>query len=386
MKAAIFHGVGQELTMEQVNVDTLQDHEVLVRTAASGVCHSDLHNIDGILPREAPSILGHEAAGIVEQIGSGVTYVKPGDHIIARGAFCGECKQCLTGNMTRCTERPGRTPEDAPRFTLDGTPVHAAISSFAEQMLLHERAIVKIREDMPLDAASLIGCGVITGLGAVINTARVEPGSTVAVFGVGGIGLSAIQGAHISGARQIIAVDLIDHKLETAKQLGATHAVNASSQDPVEAIRELSDGGVDYSFEAIGLTNVTIQAVECLGLGGTATLDRRHPRRPDDPAGRSHALRREEAAGLLDGVDPPPHRLPEARRVLHAGPAEAGRDDLAPWQARRGQRHVCLDEGGRGRATGHRLRVDADVDGPPVRVLARARLGAPHSSRWRWLI
>ena len=272
MKAAIFHGVGQELTMEQVNVDTLQDHEVLVRTAASGVCHSDLHNIDGILPREAPSILGHEAAGIVEQIGSGVTYVKPGDHIIARGAFCGECKQCLTGNMTRCTERPGRTPEDAPRFTLDGTPVHAAISSFAEQMLLHERAIVKIREDMPLDAASLIGCGVITGLGAVINTAQVEPGSTVAVFGVGGIGLSAIQGAHISGARQIIAVDLIDHKLETAKQLGATHAVNASSQDPVEAIRELSDGGVDYSFEAIGLTNVTIQAVECLGLGGTATL------------------------------------------------------------------------------------------------------------------
>ena len=276
MKAAVFNGPQKELTIEDVDVDEPRDYEVLVRTAASGVCHSDLHYIDGTgLTMGVPGILGHEAAGVVEQVGAKVTHVQPGDHIIARGSFCGTCKQCLTGNSHRCTNKPGRASDDTPLWSLRGDRVYSSgsnISSFAQEMLLHENGLVKIDPRMPLDAASLIGCAVITGFGAVTHTAKLEPGSTAAVFGAGGIGLSAIQGARITGARQIIAVDLNDEKLAVAKEFGATDGVNASSGDPVAAVRELSDGGVDYSFEAIGNARVATQAIESLGIGGTAIL------------------------------------------------------------------------------------------------------------------
>ena len=276
MKAAIFHGQHQPLTIEDTQIDDPGDHEVRVRTVASGVCHSDYHYIEGTLPMGIPAILGHEAAGVVEQVGAKVTHVQLGDHVIACGsAFCGECRQCLTGHANRCTQRPFRTMEDAPRVTLDGQRVHSSasnISSFAEEMLLTENGIVKIDKDIPLDAAALVGCGVITGVGAALNAAKVAPGSTVAVFGCGGIGLSAIQGAYIAGARQIIAVDLMEDKLKTAREFGATHIVNAGEVDPVEAIHELSGGGVDYSFEAIGVAKVVEQCVNALGIGGTATI------------------------------------------------------------------------------------------------------------------
>ena len=277
MKAAIFNGVDQELTIGQADIDEPGPHEVLVRTVASGVCHSDYHYMDGRLPMGVPATLGHEAAGVVERVGPNVDYVQPGDHIIACGsAFCGSCKQCLTGNPHRCVDKPFRSvTDDPPRVTQNGQRVHSSasnISSFAEQMLLHEHGLVKIEKDIPLDSASLIGCGVITGVGAVINAAKVKPGSTVAVFGAGGIGLSAIQGAYISGARQIIAVDLVDAKLETAREFGATHTINGSQEDAVERIQAISDGGVDYSFEAIGLASVAMQCVQSLGFGGTATI------------------------------------------------------------------------------------------------------------------
>ena len=276
MKAAVMHAVHQPLTVEEIEIDEPREHEIVVRTVASGVCHSDLHYIEDKLPMNTPAILGHEAAGIVEAVGPKVTYVQPGDHVIACGsAFCGECKECLTGHPNRCVSKPFRSLEDPPRLTLKGERVHNSLSniaSFAETMLLSDRGVVKVRDDMPLDVASLVGCGVITGVGAVLNAAKVEPGSSVAVFGVGGVGLSAVQGAYLSGARQIIAVDLFDSKLETARELGATDAVNASQEDPVEAIRRLSDGGVDYSFEAIGNARVALQCVEALGLGGLATI------------------------------------------------------------------------------------------------------------------
>ena len=272
----MFNGPQKELTIEEVDIDEPRDHEVLVRTAASGVCHSDLHYIDGTgLTMGVPGILGHEASGVVEAVGSKVTHVQPGDHIIARGSFCGTCEQCLTGNSHRCINKPGRGPDDTPQWSLKGERVHSSgsqISSFAEQMLLHENGLVKIDKRMPLDGASLIGCAVITGFGAVVHTAKVEPGASVAIFGAGGIGLSAVQGAAISGARQIIAVDLLDSKLEIAREFGATDTVNASSGDPAAAIRELSSGGVDYSFEAIGNATVATQAIESLGIGGTAIL------------------------------------------------------------------------------------------------------------------
>jgi S-(hydroxymethyl)glutathione dehydrogenase/alcohol dehydrogenase len=277
MKAAIFHGAHQDLTMEEVEIDKPMAREVLVRTVASGVCHSDLHFVEGLYPMAAPAILGHEAAGIVEEVGEHVTYVKPGDHVIAcLSVFCGHCEQCLTGHPNRCTNpETRRSRSDPPKLRWKDQPVmqFANISSYAERMLLHENAIVKIREDFPLDQAALIGCGVTTGVGAALNPAKVEPGSTVAVFGAGGVGLAAIQGARIAGARMIIAVDIVESKLAKAKELGATHIVDGSSRDPVQAIRDLTDGaGVDYSFEAIGLKQVAEQAFDCLARGGTATV------------------------------------------------------------------------------------------------------------------
>jgi S-(hydroxymethyl)glutathione dehydrogenase/alcohol dehydrogenase len=276
MKAAVFHGPHQPLTIEQVDIDAPRAREIVVRTVASGVCHSDLHFVDGYYPHPAPAVLGHEAAGIVEAVGDLVTYVQPGDHVIAcLSVFCGHCDQCLTGHPNLCGSlETRRAPEDHPRLSQNGQVVHQFIhiSSYAEMMLLHENAVVKIREDIPLDRAALIGCGVMTGVGAVLNTARIEPGSTVAVFGAGGVGLSAMQGARIAGARQIIAVDVVESKLATARELGATHVVDASSHDPVSAIKEMTGGGVDYSFEAIGLKVAAEQAFNCLRSGGTATV------------------------------------------------------------------------------------------------------------------
>ena len=276
MKAAVFHGVNQPLTIEEVEIDNPMPHEIVVRTVASGVCHSDLHFIEGLYPFPTPAILGHEAAGIVEAVGDQVTYVRPGDHVIAcLSVFCGECEKCLTGRMQLCTNpSTRRTVTDPPKLRQNSTAINqfANISGYAEKMLLHEHAVVKITPEMPLDRAALIGCGVTTGLGAVLNTAKIEPGTRVAVFGAGGVGLAAIQGARIAGARQIIAVDMVESKLATARELGATHIVDASSHDPVTAIKDMTGGGVDYSFEAIGLKSATEQAFYCLAPGGTATV------------------------------------------------------------------------------------------------------------------
>ncbi|MFZ0660739.1 MAG: Zn-dependent alcohol dehydrogenase, partial [Candidatus Binataceae bacterium] len=252
--------------------------EVKIRTVASGVCHSDLHFVDGLYPYAAPAVLGHEAAGIVEEVGRQVTYVKPGDHVIAcLSVYCGGCEQCMSGHPNRCTNKAAtqRDPKDKPRLSQKGKLINQFldVSSYCERMLLHENAIVKISDDIPLDRAALVGCGVTTGVGAVLNTAKVEPGSTVAVFGCGGVGLAAIQGARIAGARKIIAVDMFEGKLAMAKRLGATDTVDASSSDPIDEIKKLTGGaGVDYAFEAIGLKKAAEQAFNSLRPGGTATV------------------------------------------------------------------------------------------------------------------
>ncbi len=277
MKAAVFHGPNQPLTIEELDLDKPKAREIVVRTVASGVCHSDLHFVEGLWPFPAPAVLGHETAGIVEEVGELVSSVQPGDHVIGcLSAFCGTCEQCLRGRPYLCRSPETQRPPTEPKLKLAGTDTavnqFANISSFAERMLLHENAAVKIREDMPLDRAALIGCAIVTGVGAALRTAAVEPGSTTAVFGAGGVGLAVIQGCYIAGARQIIAVDVVESKLGLAKELGATHLVDASAGDPVQRIRELSGGGVDYSFEAIGLKAVAEQAVTCLKPGGTATI------------------------------------------------------------------------------------------------------------------
>lgn len=276
MKAAIMREVNAPLQIEEVQISKPMAREVLIRTSAVGVCHSDLHILHGTYPRELPTILGHESAGIVEQVGSAVIGLKPGDHVITcLSAFCGHCEHCLTGHMSRCqSPEVDRGENDAPRLSQNGERIHqfANLSSFAEQMLVHEHAVVKIREDMPMDRAALIGCGVTTGAGAVITTAKVRPGTTVAVIGCGGVGLSAINGAAIAGAGRIIAVDMHPNKLELAKQFGATDIVNASEGDPVAQVVDMTNGGVHYSFEAIGMKVTAEQSFRMLCSGGVATV------------------------------------------------------------------------------------------------------------------
>jgi S-(hydroxymethyl)glutathione dehydrogenase / alcohol dehydrogenase len=276
MKAAVFQATHQPMTIEDVTVDEPLDRELIVRTVATGVCHSDVHYTEGISnPGFLPAVLGHEAAGIVESVGPGVTEVRPGDHVIVcLSAFCGQCEYCLTGRTHLCDAKPNRTPDQRPRLTWNGQALwqHQGMGAYGEQMLVHENGVVKIPDEMPLDAAALLSCGVLTGVGAALFTAKVAPGSRVAVFGVGGIGMSAIQGARIAGARQIIAIDLLDSKLERARDFGATHTVNASTDDPVETIRAMTNGGVDYAFEAIGLPVTVEQAFEAIRNGGVATV------------------------------------------------------------------------------------------------------------------
>jgi S-(hydroxymethyl)glutathione dehydrogenase/alcohol dehydrogenase len=276
MKAAVFREVNQPMEVEDIDVSKPGPREVLIRTAAAGVCHSDLHFFNGTYPGITPMVLGHESAGVVEQVGSDVHYVKPGDHVITcLSVFCGHCEHCLTGHMSLCQEpETRRTEGEEPRISQSGSVLQqfANLGSFAEYMLVHEHAVAKIREDMPLDRAALIGCGVTTGVGAVIHTAKVEPGSTVAVIGCGGVGLSCINGAAIAGASRVIAVDMVPSKLELARKFGATDVVNASEGDPIAQVHELTDGGVHYSFEAIGLKITAEQAFGMLRNGGTATV------------------------------------------------------------------------------------------------------------------
>jgi S-(hydroxymethyl)glutathione dehydrogenase/alcohol dehydrogenase len=276
MKAAVLREINQPLEIEDVEHGDPGPREVLVRTVAAGVCHSDLHFQNGSYPYQLPAVLGHESAGIVEAVGQDVTYVKPGDHVITCvSAFCGHCEYCLTGHMSLCHEPELQRPLDQPqRLSKHGESLSQFlnVSSFAEYMLVHEHAIVRIREDMPLDRAALIGCGVTTGVGAVIHTAKVEPGSSVAVIGCGGVGLSAINGAAIAGAAQVIAIDMVQSKLDLARKFGATHVINSAEVDVKEAVRELTSGGVHYSFEAVGLKQTAEQAFKILARGGTATI------------------------------------------------------------------------------------------------------------------
>jgi S-(hydroxymethyl)glutathione dehydrogenase/alcohol dehydrogenase len=276
MRAAVLTEVNKPLEILEVGVDQPRPNEVLIRTATAGVCHSDLHFQEGKYPCECPTILGHEAAGVVEAVGVDVNYVSPGDHVITCVSMaCGDCRQCFRGKPHLCShEGLVRLPEDTPRLTLGGDRVHqfGDLSCYAEQMLVHEKAVVKINKDLPLDKAALLGCSVVTGIGAVQNTAKVGPGDTIAVVGCGGIGLNAIQGARIAGAERIIAVDRIVDKLELARTFGATDTVNASEVDAVATILEMTGGGVDHAIEAVGLKQTAEQCFGMLGVGGTATV------------------------------------------------------------------------------------------------------------------
>ena len=277
MKAAVLHSANEPLTVEDVELAKPRAREVLLRTAFAGLCHSDLHFIEGLYPHPTPCVLGHESSAIVEAVGNDVTYVKPGDHVITcLSVFCGTCVQCVTGHPNLCENTDVKMPPGVSRrLSWRGGELmnqFLNLSSFAEQMLVHENAMVKINPDIPLDRAALIGCGVVTGVGAVFNAAKVEPGTTVAVIGCGGVGLSAVNGAALAGAERIIAVDTVASKLEIAHTLGATDTLNASKTDPVQAVKDMTGGGVHYAFEALGTKGTAEQAFAMLRPGGTATI------------------------------------------------------------------------------------------------------------------
>lgn len=276
MKAAILHTPREPLTIEEVQIAKPGPREVLIRTVAVGVCRSDLHFVDGAYPHPLPTIPGHEAAGIVEAVGSEVTMVKPGDAVVTcLSAFCGHCDQCVTGHLSLCTDdSTRRKPGEPPRLMMGDKVVHQMLnlSAYAEQMLVHEHACVAINPDMPLDRACVIGCAVTTGAGAVFHAADVSPGETVAVVGCGGIGLAAVNAAKIAGAGRIIAIDPVPEKRALARKLGATDAVDAASEDAAAEVIELTKGGVHHAIEAVGRVASGEMAVKVLRRGGTATI------------------------------------------------------------------------------------------------------------------
>jgi S-(hydroxymethyl)glutathione dehydrogenase/alcohol dehydrogenase len=276
MKAAVLREVGKPLQIEDVQINKPGPREVLIRTKAAGLCHSDLHFMEGSYPTILPAVLGHESAGVVEAVGSEVRTVKVGDHVITcLSAYCGHCDQCLTGHLSLCVSpETKRGADDEPRLSAATGPMaqYLNLSSFAEQMLVHEHACVAIRKDMPLDRAALIGCSVMTGVGAAIHTSSVRPGETVAVIGLGGVGLAAVNGAAIAGAGRIIAIDTVSSKSNLAKEFGATDFIDASQTDAVKEVLEMTKGGVHHSFEAIGLSKTAEQAFMMLRRGGTANV------------------------------------------------------------------------------------------------------------------
>ena len=280
-RTAILYAPGEAIRVEEVELDPPKDHEVQVKLVAAGVCHSDYHLVSGELPGYMPMALGHEGAGIVEAVGSAVTNCMPGDHVVLSFIpSCGTCYYCTRGHTNLCNM--GASILMGPQ--LDGTfRMHnsngedvgqmCVISTFSERTVAPDMSVVKVADYYPLNKAVLVGCGVPTGIGAVIHRAKVEAGSTVMVIGCGGIGMNAVQGAALAGARMVIAVDTVDFKLEKSKEFGATHTINAKTQDVVQIVKDLTWGaGVDYAFEAIATPATIGQAYACLGKNGTVVV------------------------------------------------------------------------------------------------------------------
>lgn len=277
MKAAVCYEVNKPLVVEEVDLDPPGPGEVKVRLAAAAICHSDLHFLLGDMPTKLPGVAGHECSGYVDELGEGVTSVKPGDHVVMAPVTggCGHCVNCMLGYRNLCTER-GSPPQPHHR-TKKGEPIAplaGPVGGFAEYTVVNQYQCAKIPDDMPMDRAALLGCAVITGFGAVINRAQVKPFQSVAVFGIGGVGVNTVQGAIFCGAHPVIGVDILDNKLEIAKIFGATHTVNSAKvEDPVQAIRDITDGrGVDYSFIMTPSIDAVRQGSSVLGPRGMEVI------------------------------------------------------------------------------------------------------------------
>jgi S-(hydroxymethyl)glutathione dehydrogenase/alcohol dehydrogenase len=281
VKAAVCRETRRPVAVEDVTLEAPRAQEVLVRIAAAGVCHSDYSVVTGVMPARLPCVLGHEGAGTVEEVGPGVAEVAPGDRVaLSWVAQCGACFYCENGEPHLCAlgariNQRFRMPDGSTRLHRDGVELQAfsALGAMAERVVAPARSVVRLPPDAPLEKAALLGCAVTTGVGAVVNTARVEPGSRVAVFGVGGVGLNVVQGAVLAGAATIVAVDVSARKLALAEAFGATHTVDASAREPAAAVRELTQGrGADYAFEAVGRKESIEAAYDATRRGGTCVV------------------------------------------------------------------------------------------------------------------
>ena len=323
MKAAVLHAPNTGLAIEQVSVAKPGPREVLIQTRACGACHSDLHFVDGAYPTPMPAIPGHEAAGVVEAVGSDVTAIKVGDHVVTCfSAFCGRCEFCLSGRMALCVDpSTKRRRSEEPRVSLGGTPVHQLLNvgGYAEQLLVHENAAVAIDRDMPLDRAALMGCAVVTGAGSIFNTAGVRAGEDVAVIGCGGIGLAAMNAAKIAGARRIVAIDPVPAKRALAEQVGATDSFDSAGEMLKEKVVELTKGGVHHAIEAVGRISAGTLALSILRRGGTATIVGMMPLREALPMSAMDLLAEKKLQGCLMGSNRFPIDIPRLVDFYLAG-------------------------------------------------------------------
>jgi len=281
IKAAVLFETGGEFSIERLELSEPRDDELLVRIVGVGICHTDLVARDGHMPvPPPPSVFGHEGAGVVEKVGARVTKVKPGDHVVLTWDCCGACTSCKSGRNAYCLNFylhnfHGARPDDSPTLRKGDQIIGGSFfsqSSFADYALARERSVVKVRDDIPLEILGPMGCGVMTGAGAVMNSLRPRPGSSIALFGVGAVGMSALLAAVVVGCTTIIGVDIHQDRLEMAKELGATHVINARESDPVEVVRDVTGGGVDFTLECVGDPRVLRQAVDALPRCGVCGL------------------------------------------------------------------------------------------------------------------
>ncbi len=327
-KAAVVREIRQ-LTIEQVNLDPPKPYEVLVRMKAAGICHSDLHTYRGELRAQPPLVLGHEGAGIVEEVGADVSHVKPGDRVMVNWIpSCNHCPACFRGQNNLCDRLSGTTlqallPDGTTRLsTEDGLTLkhYLSTSTMAEYAVLDQASVIKLPDDVGYEVASIIGCAVLTGTGAVLNTAQVDPGSSVAVIGCGGVGLSAIMGAKLAGCYPIIAVDVMDSKFAFAKELGATHTINSGDVDAVEALRELTNGGPDYVFDSVGAAPTINQALLGVRPGGTAVVMGMHSMKENVPITSANLIAmNKKLLGSFAGSARPHLDLPHFLELYRSG-------------------------------------------------------------------
>lgn len=328
VKAAVVYEREGEFKIDQLELSDPNDDEVLIRIAAVGICHTDLAGRDGHLPIPAPpSVFGHEGAGIVEKVGARVTKVKPGDHVILAWDFCGTCSACKVGKELYCLNFflhnfHGARPDDTSTLHKGGQVIHGSFfcqSSFADFALANERNVVKVRDDVPLEVLAPMGCGVMTGAGAVINALQAGPGSSIAIFGVGPVGMSAVLAAVVSGSTTIIAVDVVADRLKMAKELGATHTVNASEVDPVEAVKDITGEGPEFSLECVGNPKVLRQAVDVLPRLGICGLLGVVPPGTEVSLDMDLIMNGRTVKGILGGDAIPDLFIPKLVELYHQG-------------------------------------------------------------------